>query len=55
MVKICKHCRYGECIDGAVHCRRYPPQPGQGWNGWPIVWENDWCGEWEPGGGNLTD
>ena len=48
MVKICKHCRYGDQIDDAVRCRRYAPRPGQGRNGWSIVWEEDWCGEFEP-------
>ena len=48
MVKICKDCRYGECIDGAVRCRRYAPRPGLARQEWPIVWEDDWCGEFEP-------
>ena len=48
MVKICKHCRYGDQIDDAVRCRRYAPRPGLARQEWPIVWEDDWCGEFEP-------
>lgn len=48
MKRMCRYCRFSESIgDGAMRCRRYAPRPGQGRNGWPIVWEYDWCGEFE--------
>ena len=43
----CRECRFAERLEEAMRCRRYAPRPGQERNGWPIVWENDWCGEWK--------
>ena len=43
----CAGCLYGS--DG-VHCRRRAPTiislGDKVWSGWPIVSEDDWCGEW---------
>lgn len=27
-------------------CRRFPPMMVEGDEGWPYVWDTDWCGEW---------
>ena len=48
MVKICKHCRYGDQIDDAVRCRRYAPRPGLARQEWPLTWYDDWREKFEP-------
>ena len=35
-------------VEDAIFCKRYAPRPGQARQEWPIVWEDDWCGEFEP-------
>ena len=57
----CGNCRWYD-HDNAAHdraeCRRSPPRPGWrlGENGtnfsegsWPMVWQQDWCGEFQQG------
>lgn len=40
------------CLHGAdgVHCRRHAPTiislTDKVWSGWPLVADDDWCGEW---------
>ena len=57
----CAACRYFEVFeDGVVgHCRRYPPPEAGGMDidtldyiesRWPIVSNEDWCGEWTEAG-----
>ena len=51
MDRKCKTCRYSEVspdVEDAIFCKRYAPRPGIDFEEWPIVWENDWCGEFEP-------
>jgi hypothetical protein len=47
----CSTCMYMEpvVVDDAepeTVCRRFPPQGGK----WSVVFGDDWCGEWAPGG-----
>ena len=43
----CRECRFAERLEEAMRCRRCAPRPGQERNEWPIVWHDDWCGEFE--------
>lgn len=50
MMRNCENCRYSEFeneIKGTMFCRRYAPRPGTDFEEWPLVWDEDWCGEWE--------
>lgn len=44
----CKNCKYGDFQNeakGVLYCRRMPPahEPMT----WPLVWKDDWCGEFK--------
>ena len=50
MTRSCKNCRYSEYENeakGTMFCRRYAPKPGTDFEEWPLVWDDDWCGEFE--------
>ena len=43
----CGNCRYSRVDDvGKGHCHRHAPQSGHCGSEWPIVYSDDWCGEW---------
>jgi hypothetical protein len=43
---VCNTCRFYEATESV--CKRYAPRPGQpGRVYYPIVDDDDWCGEWE--------
>jgi hypothetical protein len=60
MDKTCENCHYSDVsviemndVGEMPHllCRRFPPQlfgyvDGSGTTLWPLVHENEWCGEW---------
>lgn len=48
----CKICMYSKPVGGGFFCRRYPPTvigltPGDATERYPLVGENDWCGEFK--------
>lgn len=50
MTRSCENCRYSEFENeakGTMFCRRYAPKPGTDFEEWPLVWDEDWCGEFE--------
>ena len=59
----CETCRFLESIDGKIepgYCKRYPPRTSDALlllnamsDIQPVVWSNDWCGEWQPIGPDL--
>ena len=45
----CSTCVYADSSkSNARICRRYPPISSEGLRGWPIVYSDDWCGEYLP-------
>lgn len=49
MDRKCKTCGYSEAapdVKDTIFCKRYAPRPGT-FKGWPLLWADDWCGEWE--------
>lgn len=48
----CKSCKFSvpANADNQRFCKRNPPVAPNGVGGgmWPIVVNNDWCGEWKP-------
>jgi len=51
MSENCGNCKYfGE--DHLTVCKRKSPKAGKNgatgaWRYWPLVYEDDWCGEWK--------
>lgn len=47
MEKVCKNCMFSDktrfSVKGHTLCRRFPP--GGDTNTFPIIHEDDWCGE----------
>jgi hypothetical protein len=51
-MNFCYQCKYyGSASKTSGICRRHAPTPvlktvNHDWTYWPVVEENDWCGEW---------
>ena len=54
IIAICVNCRFHDPKGSVLcYCRRHAPKysdlnPHTGASDWPIVRNNDWCGEFEP-------
>jgi hypothetical protein len=51
----CHGCVFAAMAESNIECRRYAPRATVGpvdpddkttWACWPVVLEDDWCGEW---------
>ena len=54
-IERCETCRFWcdpeQLSDHWQECHRYPPtsrSDGEVRDHWPVTWESDWCGEWQP-------
>ena len=45
--KTCKNCLYYDKEEG--ECHRYAPRPDRFTPSFPVVYADDWCGEWANG------
>ena len=51
MTNTCATCRYYKATERADsmydgHCKRYPPVMSGQTARWPMMLEDEWCGEW---------